>query len=41
MLPIPVHINNSDELKKTFIEALSIDMRFGQIQEASTIFEVS
>ena len=27
----PVHITNDDKMKRTFIEALSLDMGFGRI----------
>ena len=30
-ISIPVHINNDEEMKRTFIEALSLDMGFGRI----------
>ena len=30
-ISIPVHINNHDKMKRTFIEALLPDMGFGQI----------
>ena len=30
-ISVPVHINNDKEMKRTFIEALSLDIGFGQI----------
>ena len=30
-ISIPVHINNHDKMKRTFVEALLPDMGFGQI----------
>ena len=31
LISIPVHINNDDEMKRTFIEALWLDIGFGRI----------
>ena len=30
-ISIPVHINNDEEMKRTFVEALSLDMGFGRV----------
>ena len=30
-ISIPVHLNNDEEMKRTFIEALLLDMGFGRI----------
>ena len=40
-ISIPVHINNDEEIKKIFLEALSLDMGFGGIKETRALLEVS
>ena len=30
-ISIPVHINNDEEMKRIFVEALSLDMGFGRL----------